>query len=58
MDKQTFGFRLPRDLKAYLQKQADRHRTSVAHYIVTLILEDKKKDDVKNENSQIKTVTD
>ena len=58
MDKQTFGFRLPRDLKVYLQKQADRHRTSVAHYIVTLILEDKKKDDVKNGNSQIKTVTD
>lgn len=35
-----FGFRLPVDLKRYVCEQAKKHRTSMAHYIVMLILYD------------------
>ena len=35
-----FGFRLPDDLKEYLQSQAAKNRTSMGHYLVMLILMD------------------
>lgn len=46
-----FGFRLPNDLKKYLQEQAKRNRTSMSHYIVMLIDRDKNEGD---KNEQIK----
>lgn len=53
-----FGFRLPVDLKAYLLRQAKRNRTSMGHYIVTLILNDMKQEESQNGNQKTETVTD
>ena len=53
-----FGFQLPVDLKEYLKKQAEKNRTSMGHYIVTLILNDMRKDDSKNGNRKTETVAD
>lgn len=53
---ENFGFRLPADLKIYLQGQAMRHRTSVSHYLVMLILEDKRKEDEKIGDSKTQTL--
>jgi len=36
----VFGFRLPDDLRKYLEGQAKRNRTSIGHYIVMLIFMD------------------
>ena len=38
----VFGFRLPNDLREYLEKQAEVNRTSIGHYIVMLIDKDMK----------------
>lgn len=38
----VFGFRLPKDLREYLEKQAEVNRTSIGHYIVMLIDKDMK----------------
>ena len=53
---ENVGFRLPADLKIYLQGQAMRHRTSVSHYLVMLILEDKRKEDEKIGDSKTQTI--
>jgi len=45
----VFGFRLPEDLRQYLQAQARHHRTTVSHYLVTLVLEDMRKEERKSE---------
>lgn len=53
-----FGFRLPIDLKNYVEEQAKRNRTSMGHYVVTLILNDmKRKDEKENGNRETETVT-
>lgn len=36
----VFGFRLPDDLRKYLEGQAKHNRTSIGHYIVMLIFVD------------------
>ena len=46
----VFGFRLPEDLRQYLQAQARHQRTTVSHYLVTLVLEDMKKE---NKNMEV-----
>ena len=43
----VFGFRLPEDLRQYLQRQAEQQRTTVSHYLVTLVLQDMKKTEGK-----------
>lgn len=53
-----FGFQLPVDLKEYLKEQAEKNRTSMGHYIVTLILDDMRKDDSNNGNRKVETVAD
>ena len=45
----VFGFRLPEDLRQYLQEQARHYRTTVSHYLVTLVLEDMRKEERKSE---------
>ena len=56
----VFGLRLPDDLKQYVQEQAQEHRTSMGHYIVTLILQDmaRRKDGTNNGNRQAETISD
>lgn len=56
----VFGVRLPDDLKQYVQEQAQEHRTSMGHYIVTLILQDmaRRKDELNNGNRKAETVSD
>lgn len=53
-----FGFQLPVDLKEYLKEQAEKNKTSMGHYIVTLILNDMRKDDKNYGNRKAETVTD
>lgn len=36
----VFGFRLPEDLRQYLQTMARQQRTTVSHYLVMLVLKD------------------
>lgn len=36
----VFGFRLPEDLRQYLQEQAKKYHTTISHYIVMLIFYD------------------
>lgn len=36
----VFGFRLPEDLRRYLNVRAKLHRCSIGHYIVMLIAKD------------------
>ena len=43
----VFGFRLPDDLRQYLQKMARQQRTTVSHYLVMLVLQDMKKTEGK-----------
>jgi len=56
----VFGVRLPDDLRQYVQEQAQEHRTSMGHYIVTLILQDmaRRKDEPNNGNCKTETVSD
>lgn len=45
----VFGFRLPEDLRQYLQEEAKRQRTTVSHYLIMLVLQDmEKKTEGKN----------
>jgi predicted transcriptional regulator len=46
----VFGFRLPDDLRQYLQAQADAQRTTISHYLVTLILRDMEREREGNQN--------
>ena len=39
----VFGFRLPEDLRQYLQKMARQQRTTVSHYLIMLVLQDMEK---------------
>lgn len=39
----VFGFRLPEDLRQYLQRQAEQQRTTVSHYLIMLVLQDMEK---------------
>lgn len=39
----VFGFRLPEDLRQYLQKMARQQRTTVSHYLIMLVLKDMEK---------------
>lgn len=41
----VFGFRLPDHLRNYLQSRAKENKTSVGHYIVTLIDADRTKNE-------------
>lgn len=41
----VFGFRLPDHLRNYLQSRAKENKTSLGHYIVTLIDADKTKNE-------------
>ena len=43
----VFGFRLPEDLRQYLQTMARQQRTTVSHYLVMLVLQDMKKTEGK-----------
>lgn len=43
----VFGFRLPEDLRQYLQKMARQQRTTVSHYLIMLVLQDMKKTEGK-----------
>ena len=43
----VFGFRLPEDLKGYLQQAAQQQRTTISHYLITLVLQDMKKAEEK-----------
>jgi len=54
----VFGFRLPKDLREYLEKQAAVNRTSIGHYIVMLIDKDKNRKEEQHGNRQTETVTD
>ena len=45
----AFGFRLPDDLRQYLQRKASEQRTTVSHYIVLLILQDMKQEKTERE---------
>ena len=36
----VFGFRLPDDLRKYIESQAKKNRCSLGHYIVMLIVKD------------------
>lgn len=40
----VFGFRLPDDLRNYLQCKARQQRTTVSHYLVMLVLKDMEKE--------------
>lgn len=45
----VFGFRLPEDLRQYLQRQAEQQRTTVSHYLIMLVAQDmEKKTEGKN----------
>lgn len=45
----VFGFRLPEDLRQYLQRQAEQERTTISHYLIMLVLQDmEKKTEEKN----------
>lgn len=39
----VFGFRLPDDMRQYLQEEAKRQRTTVSHYLIMLVLQDMEK---------------
>ena len=43
----VFGFRLPDDLRQYLQRMARQQRTTVSHYLIMLVLQDMKKTEGK-----------
>jgi predicted transcriptional regulator len=43
----VFGFRLPEDLRQYLQTMAQQQRTTVSHYLIMLVLQDIKKTEGK-----------
>ena len=46
----VFGFRLQDDLRQYLQARADAQRTTISHYLITLVLKDMQKErEKKNE---------
>ena len=47
----VFGFRIPDDLRRYLQAQAAKERTTVSRYLIMLILRDMQKGDDSNEES-------
>lgn len=46
----VFGFRLPDDMRRYLQTQAERQRTTISHYLIMLVLQDMEK---KTEGKEI-----
>lgn len=46
----VFGFRLPDDLRQYLDMMARQQRTTVSHYLIMLVLQDMKK---KTEEKEI-----
>lgn len=50
----VFGFRLPDDLRKYIKAQAKRNRTSMGHYVVTLILKEMEKQGELNSNGNQK----
>lgn len=43
----VFGFRLPDDLRQYLQRMARQQRTTVSHYLIMLVLQDMQKTEGK-----------
>lgn len=46
----VFGFRLPADLRTYVEAQSQKHRMSMGSYIVALIKRDKeRKEGLQNE---------
>lgn len=47
----VFGFRLPEDLRRYLNIRAKLHRCSVGHYIIMLIAKDMEESG-ENENKK------
>lgn len=46
----VFGFRLPDDMRRYLQTQAEQQRTTISHYLIMLVLQDMEK---KTEGKEI-----
>lgn len=54
----VFAFRLPADLRRYIETQATRRRTSMGHYIVMLIDKDKTEKENQHGDCKTETVTD
>ena len=49
----VFGFRLPAELRIYLETQAQKRRTSMGSYIVALIKRDReRKEKLQNEQGK------
>ena len=48
----VFGFRLPDDLRQYLQRKAEQYRTTISHYLIMLILRDMRNERGENINAK------